>query len=316
MRAPAFIAGEWGSMSMRLFLCRGDDTGPEILDHAAGRGVRHCQDMEEEFFTTAAPWIGKHGPMPVILAGMIGSEIGWRACTYVPCPAGAADLSLHLTRFAARGLEIAIAPGLCCTNIYGQPDVMRGEEMQLFGWLGGQERQADERHLICLTGPHPKWAVTRGDQVESFFTSMQGELFDLLLGHSLLGRGMALGPDRQEVTDIAAFHDGVALLAGDPSLSQGHALFAARSRLVTGGLSAEAASSFLAGIMVGGDARDAVNACRARGLADGPVVLAGTARHCRLYAEALRILDMPVNIAAGHDAALRGLADCLAGAKQ
>ncbi|MFV3129051.1 2-dehydro-3-deoxygalactonokinase [Niveispirillum sp. KHB5.9] len=316
MRAPVFIAGEWGSMSMRLFLCRQDGTGPMVLDTASGRGVRHCQDMEEEFFTHAAPWIGRHGPLPVILAGMIGSEMGWRSCAYAPCPAGAADLSRHLTRFTARGLEIAIAPGLRCTNIFGQPDVMRGEEMQLFGWLGRQRRLADERHLICLTGPHPKWAATCGDRVESFFTSMQGELFDLLLGHSLLGRGMALGPDRQEVTDMAAFRDGVALLAGDASLSQGHAMFAARSRLVTGGLSAESASSFLAGIMVGGDARDAVNAHRARGLLEGPVVLAGAERHCRLYAEALGMLEVPVAIVAGYETALRGMGDCLAGTGQ
>lgn len=314
MAAPVFIAGEWGSVSMRLLLCRRTDTGPEVIDSLSGRGVRQCEDMEEEFFTVAAPWIARHGPMPVILAGMIGSDMGWRACTYAPCPAGATDLSQRLTRFSARGLDIAIAPGLACTNIFGQPDVMRGEEMQLFGWLGATPRQMDERHLLCLTGPHPKWTATRGDRVESFFTSMQGELFDLLLGHSLLGRGMVLGTDRQAVTDMAEFRRGAALLAGDRSLSVGHALFAARSRLVTGGLAADTASSFLAGIMVGGDVRDALHAHQGRGLLEMPVVLAGAERYCRLYAEALSILEVPVEIAAGHDTVVRGLTNCLFGA--
>lgn len=305
--AQPFLIGDWGSSAMRLYLCRSAAAGPEILDTASGPGIKFCADIEEAFFAAAQPWFDAHGPLPVTLGGMIGSPLGWRDCPYAACPTSVDRLQSLVTRFEARGVPITIAPGLRCTSVFGLPDVMRGEEMQIFGWLADADVAADEARLLCLPGTHAKWAITRGKSVESFFTSMQGEMFEVLVSHSLLGRAMELGPDRAAIPDPEEFARGVALMVDQPELALEHAVFASRSRIVTGGLAPASASSFLSGVLIGADVRDAVRAHAGRALLDTPVVLIGAERLCGLYAQALAALDIESISVSAHDASIRGL---------
>jgi hypothetical protein len=83
------------------------------------------------------------------------------------------------------GATLHIVPGLLCTGPDGQADVMRGEETQLWG--------ADLADGDCcvLPGTHSKWAWTgAGGAVERFQTYMTGELYAVLVQHSILGRLM------------------------------------------------------------------------------------------------------------------------------
>lgn len=309
------IAGDWGSTAMRLHLCAEEGGEVRVLDSAAGPGVKFCFDFEQAFFDSAGGWLDAHGAMPVVLAGMIGSNLGWANCPYAMCPTGASALTAQLHRFTARGIEIAIAPGLRCTSIFGLPDVMRGEEVQLFGLLGllGNPR---EPMLVCLPGTHAKWAVVEDGAVRSFFTSMQGEMFEVLLAHSLVGRGL---PDAAAsaaiVPEAPAFRDGVSRMLADPTLAAELAVFAARSRVVTGDLPAAEARAFLSGLLIAAEVRDAVAAHRSRGIAAESVTLVGADALMPLYAAPIEAMGLATRQVPAHRASIRGLA-ALAGRTQ
>ena len=99
MTAPGtFIAGDWGTSHLRLFLCRGS----EILDSRDGPGIAVAQtNPATALFDLVAPWTSAHGKLSLWLAGMIGSRNGWRETPYVPCPAGADALAAAMTRFSS-----------------------------------------------------------------------------------------------------------------------------------------------------------------------------------------------------------------------
>ena len=63
---------------------------------------------------------------------MAGSRQGWIEAPYCACPAGFADIAARLAWIEPG--RIAIVPGLSCED-RGVPDVMRGEETQVFGAL-------------------------------------------------------------------------------------------------------------------------------------------------------------------------------------
>jgi 2-dehydro-3-deoxygalactonokinase len=302
-----FIAGDWGTTSMRLHLCRPRQAGAEVLATVSGSGVKSCQDFEGEFFRAAQPWLDRHGKLPVFLAGMIGSNIGWCHAPYVPCPAGQALMREQVLRFDARGISFAISPGLRCTNMFGLPDVMRGEEMQLFGWIALAGAEARQR-IVCLPGTHAKWAMVEDGAVTGFFTSMQGELFEILLAHSLVGRGVPQPPAREPIKDTdPAFGEGLATMIKDPTLSAGHAVFSARSRCVTGDLCPADAPAFLSGLLIGAEVRDAVAAFRSRGHPTDTVTLIGPDMLMALYSRALASMGIGFDQVPAQTASISGL---------
>lgn len=287
MASRMFITGEWGSVAMRLTLCRADGNTLTFLDTVEGGGVVGCTDFEAAFFAAAGPWLDAYGALPVILAGMIGSNIGWRDSGYVACPAGVDDITAHLTTMHRRGIDIHFSPGLKCRNLFGLPDIIRGEEMQVLGWL--RQNAVSGRRLICLPGRHVKWLLAEGERVLSFFTGMNGELEDLLLGHSLLGKGVVRHSRKPD-----AFAAGLDIIASEPGLSLGHALFATRARLVLNEHAPDEASSFLSGLLIGADVRDSLAAHRAKGT-DGPVTVLGHGATRDLYLQAFHRFGHPLN---------------------
>jgi len=114
MPAPAFIAGDWGTTHLRLFLC--DESG-KVLDTQNGAGVSGLRDdVGGAFFRAVEGWDRAHGKFPAVLCGMVGSTIGWREVAYLNCPARPEAIAKSTLCFAAEGRPIAIAPGLTCRN--------------------------------------------------------------------------------------------------------------------------------------------------------------------------------------------------------
>lgn len=314
MTGQTFIAGDWGTTSMRLHLCERQDAGVRVIETLTGPGIKFCGEPEVALFAVVDAWLDRTGPLPIVLAGMVGSNVGWIDTSYVPCPATIDDIACRMTAISARGQRIWVVPGLSATSIFGLPDVMRGEEAQLFGWLANQPSSG--ARVVCLPGTHAKWAIVDGDRVTSFFTSMTGELFEILVAHSLVGRGMVAVPA------------GTPIAPGDPGFSLGldtavttsglafeHAVFSARSRLVTGGLSADHARAYLSGVLIGCEVRDAIAAHRAQGIYCAQVPLIATPQLTALYAAALDRLGVASVEFSGADASLRGLAALLDVAK-
>lgn len=306
MTRQMFIAGDWGSTSMRLHLCERDGADVRAIETLTGPGIKFCGGPEDAFFAVAGGWLDREGSMPIVLAGMVGSNVGWVDTAYTPCPATIGDVAARMTAIAARGQRIWIVPGLSATSIFGLPDVMRGEEAQLFGWLAGQTGAAQQ--VVCLPGTHAKWAIVEGDRVVSFFTSMTGELFEILVAHSLVGRGMPpVAAGTPVMADDPGFSDGLDTALANPGLAFEHAVFSARSRVVTGGMSADRARAYLSGLVIGCEVRDSVAAHRAAGIGCDDIPLIATAQLTALYGAALDRLGIRSTAFSGADASLRGL---------
>ena len=281
MAERVFIAGDWGTSNLRLYLFAIEDGTSRILDTCNGPGAAGLRDnFEDTFFSLADEWLGKHGKVPVVLSGMVGSTIGWHEAPYLPCPASARDIVDGRFTFAARDLEFSIVAGLCTDNPLDTPDVMRGEELQLLGWL--KAGSGDEPALLALPGTHNKWVLCRNGGVETFLTALTGELYAVLEKHSIL---LAAG-DTADV-DGGAFEQGVAAAnrLGDANLL--HALFATRSRQVLGDLPAASAPSYLSGLCIGADVCGALALFRQRCPDIAGVTLIGEPRLTRRYRLAL-----------------------------
>jgi 2-dehydro-3-deoxygalactonokinase len=161
---------------------------------------------------------------PIVMSGMIGSRQGWLEVPYVVCPAELRDLADGVRSIPAAGKRaVLICPGLVCRDADDVPDVMRGEEVQIFGAISVAPNR--DSATICLPGTHSKHAILRANAVEGFVTYMTGELFAVLRDHSILGRLMA-----QRRTDLNAFDEGVRRARQQSGLL--HHVFGVRTRIL------------------------------------------------------------------------------------
>jgi 2-dehydro-3-deoxygalactonokinase len=298
MDKAAFVAGDWGTTALRLFLC--NDRGA-VLAQQDGPGVSARREGFDSLYDSLiAGWTHRHGPLPAILCGMVGSSLGWAEAPYLECPVspdqiGSATLPL-------RGGQIRIVPGLTCKNPFGAPDVLRGEETQILGALDLSEGLRSGTHLICLPGTHTKWALLQDSTLLSFLTAPTGEIFALLCNHSVLVR--ATTPRAQ---DDAAFAQGLAEVLRFPQAQILHRIFECRSRLVRGQLPAAAGASFLSGLLIGADVCGAMQVMSKPRLDGARICVVGDAKLARLYAQALSAQGHETQIIDGRAASIAGL---------
>lgn len=300
--ATPFLLGDWGTSRLRLYKCIEQGGRIIVLSEAAGPGVKFAGDFEAALFDTAAT-LGGAGAA-VFLSGMVGSTIGWADAGYVPCPARFADFASASRRLLARGAEIFIAPGASCRNRHGLPDIMRGEETQLAG-LTPYNAPTDEKRLICLPGTHCKWAIADGRRLFGFETTLQGELFEVVVKHTVLGKDVPASCSI--ASNAAGFERGVDLMAANRDLPLSQALFSARSLRVTAALGADEVAAYLSGLTIAADVRDTGLGLYEREGLQGPVVLVGDDALMALYAAALGRFGIDARCVNGRDAVLAGL---------
>jgi 2-dehydro-3-deoxygalactonokinase len=153
--------------------------------------------------------------------------------------------ALHHHRTAS-GRRIAFATGLSYRGPDGMPDVMRSEEVQVFGSL-----DLGLKHFVT-PGTHSKWIATEGESILRYSTYVTGEVFAALKNHTILGRLMKEGPDDEE-----AFARGVRAALADPAGFL-HRIFSARSLGLFGEIAPEAISSYLSGQVIGTEVAHAI----------------------------------------------------------
>ena len=79
-----FIAVDWGTTNRRAY--RLDPSGKCVDEFEDGKGVLTVSDGG--FPAAVAEIRQRLGDYPLLLAGMIGSNRGWKEAPYVACPAG------------------------------------------------------------------------------------------------------------------------------------------------------------------------------------------------------------------------------------
>ncbi len=261
-----FIGVDWGTTNRRSY--RIDASGKCTDEFEDGRGVLSIQSGG--FPDAIAEIRQRLGDLPLLLAGMIGSNRGWVEAPYVSCPAGIDALVKGLVWAGERE---AIVPGVSYLGD-GHADVMRGEEVQLLGAVAGG--LVDPDALVCHPGTHNKWVVVRGGAIGSFRTVMTGELFNLLKEHSILADLLA-----GEVAPDDAFAAGAKVGFWNSDLPA--ELFSVRARVLLGQAKKEDAASFTSGLLIGTDVRIGLS-----NPTNADVVVMGRPELTRLYAAAIR----------------------------
>jgi 2-dehydro-3-deoxygalactonokinase len=231
---------------------------------------------------------------------MIGSRQGWVEAPYVASPAPLDRLAQGLVRTPDAAL--AIVPGVSSRDDHGVPDVMRGEETQIFGALADDAATT----LVVLPGTHSKWALAGAGRIETFVSFMTGEVYAVLKTHSILGRLMT----EPETPSTAAFLRGVRA-AQTTSIAPGallHQLFGARTLALFDELEQDGVADYLSGLLIGSEVVAGRAWAASCGIGDGAPVAAliGAPTLTERYGLALRATG--VDVRAGDAlAAARGL---------
>jgi 2-dehydro-3-deoxygalactonokinase len=242
----AAIVVDWGTTSFRATLI--DDGGNEMENIETPQGISKLNkgDYEVVLMTALAPWLSTHGALPIAALGMITSRNGWIEVPYVACPAGPAELAAgSLRKSLPNGSDLVFLPGLTDPSRRPFPDVMRGEEIQVAG-----HGLADDATII-IPGTHSKWIKVKAGRIDSFQTFVTGEIFALLLNNSFIARGAT----QPTVNDPEAYLRG--LEEAKSSAAMLSLLFSARTGGLVGRLTADQLRSYVHGMVIGQEFRQA-----------------------------------------------------------
>jgi 2-dehydro-3-deoxygalactonokinase len=242
------IAVDWGTSNRRAWALgpgaallgeRADSSGLLAVEER-----RFAQSLERFL----GDWVGPGSSVPVMIAGMVGSRLGWVEAPYVAAPAPLSDLAQHLVKAGhVAESDCWIVPGVSLDDA-AQPEVMRGEESQILGALLSL-RQPEG--LFLLPGTHSKWARVAGDRLVEFRTYITGEMFNLLRHSGTLAQLMT-----GDAEDEAAFARGVrAAGCGTELLNR---VFSARSLTLFGRLEGRELPSYLSGLLIATEMRHAL----------------------------------------------------------
>ncbi len=290
----SIIGINWGSSNFRAYLIGADGQTQDVLELPAG-----VTQLQRDGMTDIGNQVRQRWPQAshAYAAGMIGSNVGWTDAGYLDCPADLDAVAGALVATRIGDLAVDIVPGLACVrDADGAPDIMRGEETELFGLLCAG--QLDDASVVALPGTHTKWVQLQDGRVHAFMTSMSGELFDRLSSGGLLA-SVVDGPGEAGPAFVEGVH-----AAANRSLGLGALLFGVRARMIRGTLARADTSSYLRGLLAGSEIADALALFPA--LRTTTVPLVGSAPVCRLYQAALDALGIAARPVASADAIVRG----------
>lgn len=283
----AFCAAvDWGTTSLRLWVLArdgailGESRGTDGILSVAEGGY---PDVLERHLTAAGAGAG----LPVVICGMAGARQGWVEAPYADTPADIEGIAGAALAVTGQGRDIRILPGVAQRDPE-RPDVMRGEETQLFG--------LDATDLtVCMPGTHSKWVTVSHGRITDFTTFMTGELFAVLSTQSIL-KHSTTETDFDPMDE--AFRQGVEIaLAAGASLSA--SLFGVRARELVAEGSGNGAA-YLSGLLIGSE-------LAAAGRAKVDILLMASGRTAGLYGQAMQLAGLDFRLQDAEGAARRGL---------
>lgn len=274
------IAVDWGTTNRRAWALGPDGSVAGERADAAGLLAVEDRRFAESLEPFLGGWLQAGSNVPVVMAGMVGSRMGWREAPYVAAPAPLSDLAQTLVKAGSiGGSDCWIVPGMSLDG-EPQPEVMRGEECQILGALLTR-RQTDG--VFLLPGTHSKWARVSDRRLVAFRTYITGEMFNLLRQSGTLAQLMTA-----DEHDDEAFARGVHATGPDTELL--NRLFSARSLSLFGRLEGRAMASYVSGMLIGAELRDALAAWPDLGRT--PIVCIGSAGMLARYGACAKLLGV------------------------
>ncbi|EPF2242807.1 2-dehydro-3-deoxygalactonokinase [Citrobacter werkmanii] len=279
-----YIAIDWGSTNLRAWLYQGDKC---LESRQSEAGVTRLNGKSPAAVLAEVTQNWRKSATPVVMAGMVGSNVGWKVAPYLPVPAGFSAIGEQLTSV---GDNIWIIPGLCVSREENH-NVMRGEETQLLG-----ARTLSPSPVYVMPGTHCKWVLADAQQIHDFRTVMTGELHHLLLRHSLVGAGLP-----EQKTSAEAFSAGLMRGLATPAVLP--QLFEVRASHVLGTLPRDQVSEFLSGLLIGAEV---ANMSEQFAVGQAITLVAGSALTLR-YQQAFHAIGREVSVVDGDTAFQAGI---------
>jgi len=290
-----FVSCDWGTSNFRLRLVGGSVSAEVRTDEGAAKLAALGGDRAAAFRETLARGLTRLGApddLPVVISGMASSTIGWRELPYARVP------------FALDGRDVIVEvlEGRIhlISGIRSDTDMVRGEETQALGLAATLGSDLPEQATLVLPGTHSKHLTVDTGAITDVRTFMTGELFDLLVRHSVLRHST----EAAAAFDPTAFAEGVAESQRQPLAA---ALFRVRTRQVLDHQPAPANAAFLSGLLIGAE-------LGALAESERPVIVAAGESLRTAYAAAgeklgmasrLRMLDAEPLSALGQEVVLR-----------
>jgi 2-dehydro-3-deoxygalactonokinase len=133
--------------------------------------------------------------MPILCSGMVSSSIGLVELPYREFPF-TWEVSQILVKKIGGSKEFP-HPLYIISGFRTDTDIMRGEEMLLFGCdIGGNDDK-----IFIFPGTHSKHVFIKNKKAVDFKTYMTGEIFGLLSKRSILRKAVRMGSDKKSFTE-------------------------------------------------------------------------------------------------------------------
>ena len=287
------IAADWGTSNLRIW---GIDHRGQVIDTINnGKGMASLipSEFEPYLISLIESWLPKEGnaKCPIIICGMAGAKNGWKEAAYLkaPCPPINKKKIIQVETDDQR-ISVSIVPGIMQTS---PPDVMRGEETQIAGYLS---KNPNFDGIICLPGTHTKWAHISANEIVSFKTFMTGEIFLSLSERSILKTSVQSN-DFDSTSFLEAFED----TYSNPALLSSK-LFGLRAADLLENTSTKFLKSKLSGYLIGCELAGAKSYWLGQN-----IIMIGNNDLCILYQKALKKLGINTTIESTQNVTLNGL---------
>lgn len=284
---------DWGTSNFRAFAINQQGEVADQQTLALGLLQIKAGQFAHELQQVLSHWLSHYQTLPIYMAGMVGSQQGWVNVNYVATPVSSNTLAKNMHCFELPwGALATIIPGVSYKAAMDCFDVMRGEEVQIFGAL---ERIDQHNFNAVLPGTHSKHAVIKNGELTEFSSFMTGELFSVISQHTILGRGLPTQIDSNN-----AFIKGVKAGQTDKLTST---LFSARTHRLFNNIAETDVFDYLSGLLIGNELKTLVNA--------NNVYLIGGEKLCARYQIACQALGIQATYLDGDECFLAGMANLI-----
>ena len=293
IREISLIAADWGTSNLRVWGM--DYQGNVINKITDGKGMSSLKtsEFEPHLIDLIENWLPKEGnaKCPIIICGMAGAKTGWKEAAYLkaPCPPVNKEKIIQIETEDQR-ISVNIIPGIMQKS---PPDVMRGEETQISGYLS---KNPNFDGIICLPGTHTKWVHISAGEIVSFKTFMTGEIYQTLSKHSILKDSV-----KSDDFDFTAFLEAFEHIYSNPALLSSK-FFSLRATDLLENTSTKFLKSKLSGYLIGSELAGAKSYWLGQN-----IVMIGNDDLCILYEKALKKLGLNTTIENAENITLNGL---------
>jgi 2-dehydro-3-deoxygalactonokinase len=296
-RSQQVIFLDWGTSVLHAYLCSvpsNDAENFELLEQRLGPGTSKSQfNFEQVLNECIGEWLNQYPSISLMMAGQISSNLGWFSSPYVNCPVPYTQLISAISQYQWQQHRIYVVPGIQYQG-NNHVDVLRGEEVQLLGWLTYQRQHHRERlsgtQLVCLPGTHTKWVLVQQGEITQFYSAITGELYDLLLTKSVLIQ------QPYNPINVDDFTAGVRFYLQHQSLGLTHCLFQVRALQISAQLSTAQAPSFLSGLLIADDVHSAIQRFKQQNIRFDSLSILGNESLNQCFSTALHFFDVPCNV--------------------